>query len=592
MRAWSSPPAPAPAYDHRSRLWGGGLPHATDNGPGYKPSPDPLSDRRLWTYYRPGGDDVRDRAARSPLATLFSQVGDDLTRLSRRLSELPRLDADTLSPDWRTWEPVLRGRLKGNADITFRSLAADGQGPDGVVVYVDNLVDPELMEAGVLRPMVRGFQTSGHWLLEQVSIADVTSTSSWATAYQHLFAGGCLLVLPGETKLWMADVAKVPHRSIGRPETEFATRGPQEAFTEVLALQMAQLRRSMPSPNLHIERLPLGQRIPTAVGVAWLAGVANDALIDEVRRRLQAIRIDMPVNATRIAAYLRDPSTSIFPTVRSSERVDSARFHLQQGKVLVLVDGDPFALAVPAVLTDFYRTPSDYTAPWYDASFIRLLRMAGWALGVFLPGLYVSLTEIDPRVVSPALLILLTVSHTGLPYNPIIEVLFMILTIELLREAAVRLPSPLGVTIGTVGAIVVGTAVVKAGLVSAQIIVVMTLAALSFFTAPVYELTATWRLMALVMLVAAFLYGLYGMLLGALWLSGLLIDAQSYGVPYLVPYSPWRGADVGDTLWRGPWTHLRQRLTAARAEDRQMAAPPPDGRDPGLYRENIRDDEG
>jgi hypothetical protein len=528
---------------------------------------------------------------RHALTRLFEQVSGELNGLTRRLDHLLPGDRETLGTNWRRWEPHLRDRLGGNADIVFRTLSGDGLQPPATLVYVDNLVDPEVLETGVIRPLTAGFRAAGSWNREWVSVGELTQVTSWPDAYRNLFDGQCLLILPPGPELWSASVTAVPHRAVDRPQTELVTRGPQEGFTELLALQMAQLRHAVPSPDLRIERLRIGERASVGIGVAWLAGLANDALVAEVKSRLQLIRVDMPLNATQISSYLRDRSSSIFPTVRSSESVAFARFHLQNGKVLILVDGDPFVLSVPAVLADFYRTPADHGGPWYDSSFVRMLRLVGWALGVFLPGMYVALTELDPRVISPAFLILLTASHTGLPFNPIIEVLFMILTIELLREAAIRLPAPLGATIGTVGAIVVGTAVVKAGFVSAQIIVVMTLAALSFFTAPVYELTATWRAAALVMLIGGFIFGLYGMVLGALWLSGALIDTQSFGMPYLVPYAPFRARDFSDTIWRVPWAHLQNRLTVARAEDSQIASPPADGWDPGLKAENKRDDE-
>ncbi len=163
-------------------------------------------------------------------------------------------------------------------------------------------------------------------------------------------------------------------------------------------------------------------------------------------------------------------------------------------------------------------------------------------------------------------------SHTGLPFTPIVEVLVMILIIEILREAALRLPKALGTTIGTVGAIVVGTAVVKAGFVSPQIIVVMTLTALSFFTAPSYDLTGTWRLVSWVILVSAFIYGI---VLATLGLTIKLVTETSFGVPYLTPLAPFRPADWVDTLWRAPWSAYTDRATTARTQ-RPPWNPPPD----------------
>jgi spore germination protein KA len=229
------------------------------------------------------------------------------------------------------------------------------------------------------------------------------------------------------------------------------------------------------------------------------------------------------------------------------------------------VHGDPFVITAPTTLADFYRTSGDYTSTWYDVSFLRLIRLVGWAFGVYLPAIYISLTEVNPDLVSPKLFDLIAGSHTGLPFTPLVEVVVMILVIEVLREAALRLPKVLASTIGTVGAIVVGTSVVKAGFVSPQIIVVMTFTALSLFSAPAYELMATWRLMSWLMLMAGFVLGIYGIVLATFWMSAELVTMTSFGTPYLAPFAPWRPKDWANALWRVPWSRLQRRLTESRS---------------------------
>ncbi|NMP22041.1 hypothetical protein HIJ39_06700 [Sulfobacillus sp. DSM 109850] len=315
---------------------------------------------------------------------------------------------------------------------------------------------------------------------------------------------------------------------------------------------MSQLRRQLATPHLVFDQLTVGTRYPVSVVIAYLDDVVNPALRDAVRARVTRIRAETVVNSTLVASYLRDHPGTLFPTVRNSERVDLVVWQLLSGKVAVLVDGDPFVLWGPATVCDFYHTSEDYTSAWYDASFIRAIRWLAWAFGVYLPALYIALTEVNPELVPPPLVILTAGSHPGLPFTPIVEVLVMILIIEILREAALRLPKALGTTIGTVGAIVVGTAVVKAGFVSPQIIVVMTLTALSFFTAPSYDLTGTWRLVSWVILVSAFIYGVYGIVLATLGLTIKLVTETSFGVPYLTPLAPFRPVDWVDTLRRAP----------------------------------------
>jgi spore germination protein KA len=374
--------------------------------------------------------------------------------------------------------------------------------------------------------------------------------------------------------VWSVDTTKFPARAVEKPHTELSVRGSDEAFNEVVATQLAQLRHRIRDPGLRVQRLTVGTRQHAPVLVTHLAGIANPDVVHQVMTRLQALCLDGQISSSQIAGLIRDHPWSIFPTIRTTERVDLAVDALLKGKVVVLVDGDPFALVVPAVLADFYMTAMDYTAPWYDTSFVRLIRIIGWAMGVYLPGLYIALTEVNVNLLPPPLLILTAGNHAGLPFPPVVEALLMVFVIEVLREAALRLPQMLSVTIGTVGAIVVGTAVVKAGLVSPQMIIVITLTALSFYSVPVYELTGTWRLVNFFMLMAGAIVGVYGLIWVSMWLVATLIGLTSFGVPYFAPMAPFHARDWRDLFIRAAWPALRWRPSVARPRDIQRWARP------------------
>jgi spore germination protein KA len=432
------------------------------------------------------------------------------------------------------------------------------QGPC-LVIYLDGMVDTERLTTVL---------TTGQ-LPSVLSGSGVASRQAqrWEDLLQGYLTGEVVVAESGTPGVVLVDLKKPPHRAVDIPQTELAIRGPQEAFVETLTVQLAQLRQRLPTPQLAAEQITIGERMPTACYMVYVDGLASPTVLNTVRERLNAIKIDTPTNATRIGSLIRDHNWTFMPTVRYTERVDLAALQLQSGKVAILVAGDPFAITVPATIADFYRTSADYSTPWYDASFVRIIRLVAWGFGIFLPGLYIALTEVNPDLISPSLLDIVAGSHTGLPFTPFVEVLVMILVVEILREAALRLPTVLASTIGTVGAIVVGTSVVKAGFVSAQIIVVMTMTALSLFSGPAYELIASWRMLNWVMLLSAFVLGIYGMLLSALWLSIELVSLSSFGTPYFAPFSPWRPKDWANFLWRTPWAYLRRRLTESRTQD-------------------------
>lgn len=412
--------------------------------------------------------------------------------------------------------------------------------------------------------------------------AHITAETRWPHILSALASGNTLLFAPGLSLVWVVDTVTYRERAIDRPQTEISVRGPEEAFNEVILTQMNQVRQRLHDPSLRFHQEVLGQRQQTAVVVAYLADVANPALVDTCITRVQRVEITGHVTATQIAGLIRDHPRSIFPTLRSTERVDLVCWGLLAGKVAILVDGDPFVLLAPAPLADFYRTAMDYSGSWYDTAFVRLIRVLGWSLGVFFPAFYIALTQVNPNFIPAALLVITLGSHAALPFSPFVEVVLMVGIIEILREAALRLPKSMGATLGTVGAIVVGTAVVKAGFVSPQIIVVITITALSFYAVPVYELTGTWRLVNLAMLVAAVTLGFFGMVLLAVLMIGILTRMQSFGTPYFVPYAPLRVSDWKDALIRLPWTAWRTHLTTARASQVSWRTPRPEPEPPHL----------
>lgn len=427
-----------------------------------------------------------------------------------------------------------------------------------LVVWIDGLVDSQELTTFLKSDSPDTLDNIGH---------SSRPVQLWSRVISGVWRGQTAIVTAKKPGAVLIDFAKPPHRDIESPVTEQTIRGPQDAFVELENVKIAQIRERLATPDLVVERLSIGLRFPTCCDLIYCESLASPEVITRVRDRLRSLTLDSATNATRLGSLIRDHPWALFPTVRYSERVDWVALQLQSGKVALSIQGDPFVLTVPATLSDFYRTSEDYNAAWYDASFIRIIRLLAWAFGVMLPGWYIALTEVNPDLISPTLFNIIAGSHTGLPFTPFVEVVVMILVIEVLREAAVRLPKVLATTLGTVGAIVVGTAVVKAGFVSPQIIVLMTFTALSLFSVPTYELLATWRFMSWGVLVGAFVLGIYGVMLVTLAMSVELVSLTSFGTPYLSPLSPWRPKDWENFTWRVPWRALRRRLTEGRATD-------------------------
>lgn len=510
------------------------------------------------------------------LVSLTDRLTEELSAWLSAFRGVPAAPADAYVADVKAAYSRIKAGVGRSSDVLTRFIRVPTC-PDGdvLVVCIDGIVQTELIDQCIVQPLLGTKVPPDQWNRGAINAVDVTKASEWPSILHDLVSGRTLLFAPGLDYCWVVDTTKYPQRGPERPQTEIAVRGPEIAFNEVLSTNKSQIRHLVHSPALLFWDWNVGNAQRLTVSVAYLEDVANPALVTTVIERLKRVEVASAVTITQIGGLIRDHPRSIFPTVRQTERVDLAVWRLLEGAVVIMMEGDPFVLIAPAPLIDFYRTAMDYSSSWVDTSFVRLIRFVGWVLGIYLPAVYVALAEVNPSVLPSSLFIIMQGSNIGLAFSPIIQVILMILVIETLREAALRLPKVLGTTIGTVGAIVVGTAVVKAGLVDTQIIVIMTLTALSLFATPVYELTATWRVMGFAMLTAGFVLGIVGIVLATMAFVAVLADMRSFGAPYFAPWAPFRVRDWGNAVWRLPWTRITVRPTAPRPQQKSWRIPRP-----------------
>lgn len=468
-------------------------------------------------------------------------------------------------PDIELAYQRLQSGMGRNTDVLMRKLSVPSC-PEGPVLIacLDGMADTQMVDQDIIQRLLTSSTSPHRWDETTITPAHITASDDWRTLLQSLAAGNTLIFAPGLPHSWIVDTVKFPQRSISRPQTERSVKGPEEGFTEVLLTQKTQIRRHFLSPDLQFHDIKIGRDQHTTVSIAYLDHLTNPALVDTAIRRVSSIDIAGQITSTTIAGLIRDHPLSIFPTMRATERVDVVTWRLLEGAVAILTDGDPFALVAPAPLMDFYRTTMDYSGSWIDSSFVRMIRLAGWLLSMYLPAFYIALAEVNPSILPTPLYIVMQGSHAGLPFPPTVEVVLMIMVIEILRESALRLPTVLSGTLGTVGAIVVGTAVVKAGLVDPQIIVMITLTALALFSTPVYELTGSWRTVSFIFIASAAILGIVGIVIASVVLMTILIDMQSFGVPYFTPWAPFRPGSAQDTIFRLPWTRFVARWSVSR----------------------------
>ena len=354
-------------------------------------------------------------------------------------------------------------------------------------------------------------------------------------------------------------LAKFEKRAIEIPAAERVIRGPREGFVEALGVNTSLIRRRIKSPDLKLISMEIGRYTKTKVVIAYIEGIADKTLIEEVNTRLKRIDIDGILESGMIEEFIEDNPYSPFPQVLATERPDVVTANLLEGRAAILVDGTPFSMVIPTTLYSLLQASEDYYARFIMATAVRWLRYLFVVISLLLPSLYVAVITYHHEMVPTTLLISMAASREQVPFPALVEALMMEVTFEALREAGLRLPQQVGSAVSIVGALVIGEAAVSAGIVSAPMVIVVSITGIASFTIPRFPLAFALRMLRFPMILLAGTLGLLGIMLGIITIVIHLCTLRSFGVPYLSPMAPMKTQDLKDVLIRAPWWRLKTR---------------------------------
>jgi spore germination protein KA len=299
----------------------------------------------------------------------------------------------------------------------------------------------------------------------------------------------------------------------------------------------------------------IGEITQTEVAIAYMKGITNESTLQEIRSRIQNIQIDVVLESGYIEQLIEEKSYSPFPQFLVTERPDYLVAGLLQGQVAIIVDGSPFAISAPMTFWGFLQAGEDYYERVLYANLIRLIRLSFAMIALLLPSLYVALTTFHQQMIPTNLLLSIASAREGVPFPALVEALMMEATFEGLREAGVRLPKQVGQAVSIVGGLVVGQAAVQAGIVSAPMVIVVSLTGIASFTIPRYNFSLAFRILRFPLILLAGMFGLYGISVGLMLILVHLCCLKSFGVPYLFPTAPVSLQGLKDSFFRAPlWT--------------------------------------
>ncbi len=390
---------------------------------------------------------------------------------------------------------------------------------------------------------------------------------------QEVISGDTIFLLDGVDKALSVGSRGWKDRSVAEPITEGVVRGPRDGFTETIRTNTALIRRRIKSPDLRIHGVKVGERTLTDVLLVYLEGVAKQEVVDEVMHRLQRIKIDGVLESGYIEELIEDNPLSPFPQIEHSERPDKVSAAILEGRVAILVDTTPFVLIVPTVFIQFIQASEDYYERFYLGTMVRMVRIIAFLLSVTLPSVYIALTSFHQEMIPTPLALSIAASREGVPFPAIGEAILMELTFEILREAGIRLPRPIGQAVSIVGALVIGEAAVQAGIVSQAMVIIVALTGICSFAIPAFNAAIAGRLLRFPLMILASILGLFGILAG---LSVILIHMcglRSFGVNYFSSVTTVTPQDFKDVIIRKPWWAMLTRPAMITGDTPQRVEP-------------------
>lgn len=452
-----------------------------------------------------------------------------------------------------------------NIDFMVREFTIPTMGKQAVIFYIPSLSDVRMIDEQIIKPLIMSNKIIED-IKSAICVGALKEEREIKKAIEELNTGDTLLLIEGEARAYVIKTSTAAGRAIEKPQNETTLLGPKEAFVEKADLNISLIRKKIRTEDFTVEKMVIGERSNNEVYLIYNKELAGERVLTEVTARIGAIKKDAIQNLSLLVQYIEDRKTSLFPTILQTERPDRAASFLEDGHVVIVMNNSPFAIIAPATFWSFFHSADDHYLRFAYGNFTRFLRMIAIFITLFTPSIYIAITNYHIEMLPPDLLLAIAGAREMVPFPAILELVLMELAFELIREAGIRVPTPIGPTIGIVGALILGQAAVEANLVSPIVVIVVALTGLSSFAIGDVNLNYAIRIARFGFLIAASLFGIFGMI--GIFMIGLfyLSTVKSFGVPYLAPLTP-KYKSSNDTLFRKLLINERLRPAYVKTKD-------------------------
>lgn len=458
---------------------------------------------------------------------------------------------------------ALRQKYQNSSDFLSREITIGKVRMD--FLLIEGMVNLQTMSEMLLEPLLnQKFNREAtpdaiYRFIEGKTVlaADQKDLYTYEEIFQFIMSGFVVVLIDGLDKGIAFGLQGFNFRSISEPSSEMNELGSREGFTEPLRINMTMVRRRIKSPKLKFELSSLGSVSKTDICLIYMTDKASPKLLREIRHRIRQIRLDIVLTAGSLQPFLQGKPWSLFSDVGMTERPDVLAAKINEGRIAILVDGTPHALVVPYLFSENFQSLDDYSHRSYYASFIRLIKYISFAAAILLPALYVAIGSFHPELLPHALLFNVAAAEETTPFPLVVEALIIHLLYEIMREAGLRLPRPIGHAVSIVGGLVIGDAAVTAGLIGGPMVLVVATTAIASFVVPsLYEPVSLLRF---AFIIIGGTMGLYGIALGCMLILVNICSLENFGIPYTTPIAPFSLTAMRDTFIRSSFLRLQKK---------------------------------
>lgn len=432
-----------------------------------------------------------------------------------------------------------------NIDFSVREIYIKALKRKGVLLFLQGVTDIHSLEKHIITPLMREVITepTGEDIISSLTSRVLTGKgvrrlNNYKAIVQEIINGNTALFIQGVDTAIILSTVGYEHRAIEKPVAENALKGPKEGFVESEQTNRSLIRKYLRNEKLVTESIEIGVKSSSKVFMMYIADVANEDLIKNVKKRLQEIEAEQVETASILEQYIEDRPYSLVPTVLTTERPDRVASFLSEGHVTLILDGSPAALIVPITFWSLFHNPEDVYQRWAYGNFMRIIRLICCFIALLTPGLYIAVTSFHVDMIPTDLVLAIASSRERLPFPAFIEVILMEIAFEILREAGIRIPTPIGPTIGIVGALILGQAAVEANVVSPILVIIVAVTGLASFAIPEISLSFLIRISKFMFLIAGTLIGFFGIAALFTICIAYLSNVQSFGVYFMSPFTP------------------------------------------------------